>query len=209
LFILLEFPSPSRRIFIGSHSLPPLWFAVSVLQKGKNKEEGREGDKVWWWVPLWTVRCCCRGAPARPLAAPLGKVRTCRIVLGATFAKIVVALGGSLLVGADNLNDATANLRPWRTPAAMKMSMKGLPSLVLWYSVSSNSMTPPRYWRAPGQHNRSSQSARRFTSTLATPTRVRRSPRCKESNDRSLIGGGDELGNLKTLTYGFTTFTQI
>jgi hypothetical protein len=31
-FILLEFSSPSRRIFIGSHSLPPpLWFAVSVL----------------------------------------------------------------------------------------------------------------------------------------------------------------------------------
>jgi hypothetical protein len=32
VFILLEFRSPSRRIFIGSHSLPPLWFAVSVLQ---------------------------------------------------------------------------------------------------------------------------------------------------------------------------------
>jgi hypothetical protein len=31
-FILLESPSPSRRIFIGSHSLPPLWFAVSILQ---------------------------------------------------------------------------------------------------------------------------------------------------------------------------------
>jgi hypothetical protein len=31
VFILLEFPSPSRRIFIGSHSLPPLWFAVPVL----------------------------------------------------------------------------------------------------------------------------------------------------------------------------------
>jgi hypothetical protein len=30
-FILLEFPSPSRRIFIGSYSLPPLSFAVSVL----------------------------------------------------------------------------------------------------------------------------------------------------------------------------------
>jgi hypothetical protein len=30
-FVLLEFSSPSRRIFIGSHSLPPLWFAVSVL----------------------------------------------------------------------------------------------------------------------------------------------------------------------------------
>jgi hypothetical protein len=24
VFILLEFPSPSRRIFIGSHSLPPM-----------------------------------------------------------------------------------------------------------------------------------------------------------------------------------------
>jgi hypothetical protein len=33
-FVLLEFSSPSRRIFIGSHSLPPLWFAVSVLQRG-------------------------------------------------------------------------------------------------------------------------------------------------------------------------------
>jgi hypothetical protein len=33
VFILLEFLSPSRRIFIGSHSLPPLWFAVSVLQE--------------------------------------------------------------------------------------------------------------------------------------------------------------------------------
>jgi hypothetical protein len=35
-FILLEFPSPSRRIFIGSHSLPPLWFAISVLQCPKD-----------------------------------------------------------------------------------------------------------------------------------------------------------------------------
>jgi hypothetical protein len=33
MFILLEFSSPSRRIFIGSHSLPPFWFAVSVLQR--------------------------------------------------------------------------------------------------------------------------------------------------------------------------------
>jgi hypothetical protein len=31
VFVLLESPSPSRRICIGSHSLPPLWFAVSVL----------------------------------------------------------------------------------------------------------------------------------------------------------------------------------
>jgi hypothetical protein len=35
LFILLEFLSPSRRIFIGSHSLPPLWFAVSVLHASR------------------------------------------------------------------------------------------------------------------------------------------------------------------------------
>jgi hypothetical protein len=33
VFVLLEYPSPFRRIFIGSHSLPPLWFAVSVLQQ--------------------------------------------------------------------------------------------------------------------------------------------------------------------------------
>jgi hypothetical protein len=32
VFMLLEFSSPSRRIFIGSHSLPPLWFVVSILQ---------------------------------------------------------------------------------------------------------------------------------------------------------------------------------
>jgi hypothetical protein len=31
VFILLEPPPPLRRIFIGSHSLPSLWFAVSVL----------------------------------------------------------------------------------------------------------------------------------------------------------------------------------
>jgi hypothetical protein len=31
---------------------------------------------------------------------------------------------------------------------------------------------------------------------------------CKNSDARSLGGGGDELGNLKTLTYGFTTFYQ-
>jgi hypothetical protein len=31
VFVLLESLSPLRRIFIDSHSLPPLWFAVSVL----------------------------------------------------------------------------------------------------------------------------------------------------------------------------------
>jgi hypothetical protein len=55
-FILLEFPSPSRRIFIGSHSLPPLWFAVSVLQPVKTKKMTKPEDKpvpkmVRKWVP--------------------------------------------------------------------------------------------------------------------------------------------------------------
>jgi hypothetical protein len=31
---------------------------------------------------------------------------------------------------------------------------------------------------------------------------------CKESDARSLRGGGGELGNLKILTYGFTIFAQ-
>jgi hypothetical protein len=31
---------------------------------------------------------------------------------------------------------------------------------------------------------------------------------CKEEDARSLRGGGGELGNLETLTYGFTTFSQ-
>jgi hypothetical protein len=31
VFVLLEYPSPSKRIFIDSHSLPPLWFAASIL----------------------------------------------------------------------------------------------------------------------------------------------------------------------------------
>jgi hypothetical protein len=42
-FILLEFPSPLRRIFIGSHSLPPLWFAVSVLHLVLRRIQNMEG----------------------------------------------------------------------------------------------------------------------------------------------------------------------
>jgi hypothetical protein len=37
VFVLLESPSPSRIIFIGSHSLPPLWFAVSVLRRQRSR----------------------------------------------------------------------------------------------------------------------------------------------------------------------------
>jgi hypothetical protein len=51
VFVLLQSPSPSRRIFIGSHSLPPLWFAVSVLQYSAldeeqfNEEEAAANDR--------------------------------------------------------------------------------------------------------------------------------------------------------------------
>jgi hypothetical protein len=52
VFVLLQYPSPSRRIFIGSHSLPPpLWFAVSVLQYSAldeeqfNEEEAAANDR--------------------------------------------------------------------------------------------------------------------------------------------------------------------
>jgi hypothetical protein len=46
VFVLLESPSPSRGIFIGSHSLPPLWFTVSVLQwKRDEKKEKKERKK--------------------------------------------------------------------------------------------------------------------------------------------------------------------
>jgi hypothetical protein len=41
VFVLLEFPSPSRRIFIGSHSPPHLWFAISVLQPADTWQVGR------------------------------------------------------------------------------------------------------------------------------------------------------------------------
>jgi hypothetical protein len=34
-----------NRIFIGSHSLPPLWFAVSVLQSSSDEEENRHKGK--------------------------------------------------------------------------------------------------------------------------------------------------------------------
>jgi hypothetical protein len=39
LLVLLESSSPSRRIFIGSHSLPPLWFVVSVLHPPTERPE--------------------------------------------------------------------------------------------------------------------------------------------------------------------------
>jgi hypothetical protein len=43
-FILLEFPSPSKRIFIGSHSLPPLLGSLyrSFTLSEKNRAKLRE-----------------------------------------------------------------------------------------------------------------------------------------------------------------------
>jgi hypothetical protein len=68
VFVLLEYPSPSRRIFIGSHSLPPpLWFTALVLQRGAGLRGGdaavaavptgqregnkKAGSKVTWAGP--------------------------------------------------------------------------------------------------------------------------------------------------------------
>jgi hypothetical protein len=48
-FILLEFSSPSRRIFIGSHSLPPLWFDVSVLQFTSKSAEKVQSSHLCPW----------------------------------------------------------------------------------------------------------------------------------------------------------------
>jgi hypothetical protein len=75
VFILLEFPSPSRRIFIGSNSLPPLWFAVSVLQvvselvrvfidSNQSKIQGwhtRNGVRVLHTSMARTIRCGASG----------------------------------------------------------------------------------------------------------------------------------------------------
>jgi hypothetical protein len=53
-FILLEFLSPSRRIFIGAHSLPPLWFAVSVLHPANimSNNIGPHADYVFFATDL-------------------------------------------------------------------------------------------------------------------------------------------------------------
>jgi hypothetical protein len=75
VFILLEFPSPSRRIFIGSHSLPPPWFGVSVLQvvlepvrvfidSNQSKIQGwrtRNGVRVLHTSMARTTRCGVSG----------------------------------------------------------------------------------------------------------------------------------------------------
>jgi hypothetical protein len=73
VFILLEFPSPSRRIFIGSHSLPPLRFAVSVLHATRSRPcapTARQGGTAD--APSGEVHL------ARGLNAPSGEVRLAR-----------------------------------------------------------------------------------------------------------------------------------
>jgi hypothetical protein len=94
MFILLEFTSPSRRIFISSHSLPPVWFAVSVLQvvsepvrvfidSNQSKIQGwrtRNGVRVLHTSMARTTRCGVSGwvdqergsGPPRKGSDPLG-----------------------------------------------------------------------------------------------------------------------------------------
>jgi hypothetical protein len=75
VFILLEFPSPSRRIFIGPMHSPPLWFAVLVLQvvsepvpvfidSNQSKIQGwrtRNGVRVLHTSMARTTRCGVSG----------------------------------------------------------------------------------------------------------------------------------------------------
>jgi hypothetical protein len=75
VFVLLEYPSPSRRIFIGSHSLPHLWFAASVLHvvlepvrvfsdSNQSKIQGwctRNGVRVLHTLMARTTRCGVSG----------------------------------------------------------------------------------------------------------------------------------------------------
>jgi hypothetical protein len=51
VFILLEFPSPSRRIFIGSHSLPP----SLVRRIGPSAVVGRVDEVALYGVRLGTA----------------------------------------------------------------------------------------------------------------------------------------------------------
>jgi hypothetical protein len=62
VFILLEFPSPSRRIFIGSHSLPPV--SGSPYRSFK-VEPGLRGSRVMScdWRRLHRVRGVSSGLP--------------------------------------------------------------------------------------------------------------------------------------------------
>jgi hypothetical protein len=50
VFVLLESPSTSRRIFIGSHSLSPLWFAVSVFQREDAAARREKAQEESWRV---------------------------------------------------------------------------------------------------------------------------------------------------------------
>jgi hypothetical protein len=43
VFVLLEFPSPSRRIFIGSHSLPPSLDSLFLSFKDEARDTGGGG----------------------------------------------------------------------------------------------------------------------------------------------------------------------
>jgi hypothetical protein len=85
VFVLLESPSPSRRIFIGSHSLPPLWFAVSVMQsiplvhkKAPRKKKGRAIESLAMGRRrLWPI-------PGEPAAGSAGELigKACVLTLG-------------------------------------------------------------------------------------------------------------------------------
>jgi hypothetical protein len=74
VFVLLKSPSPSKRIFISSHSLPPLWFAVSILQAVFGRQKfGR--------LSAWTSRT----VRAAPVACELSVIRRALVEVRLSF----------------------------------------------------------------------------------------------------------------------------
>jgi hypothetical protein len=76
VFVLLEFLSPSRRIFIGSHSLPPLWFAASVLHLQNTSSKLHNSPRFHPLDPLIKAKLATRESWRKPKLHPkdLGEV---------------------------------------------------------------------------------------------------------------------------------------
>jgi hypothetical protein len=74
-FILLEFPSPSRRIFIGSHSLPPSLVRRIGPSGGQWGAPASFGQRRWRALRGSSVLCpgeCEGGGACGALGGPIG-----------------------------------------------------------------------------------------------------------------------------------------
>jgi hypothetical protein len=143
VFVLLESTSPSRRIFIGSHSLPPLWFAVLILQRTKLQTAVRrapESGRLLLPPPVVSTslsslssplpivppnrRPICPGAvTSRPTGHHLHRPLISKIQLPPS----VPAAGEHLLVTPSSFSlRSTPRLSPW-PPRAPTTSTPGAP----------------------------------------------------------------------------------